>query len=68
MREERMHFEKVPRLGCYMAVPLVYNSCLFNEALEEAVEDYQTVLKEKEEQDKLKADHEQQQQDKKQAA
>ena len=63
-----MHFEKVPRLGCYMAVPLIYNSCLFNEALEEAVEDYQTVLKEKEEQDKLKADHEQQQQDKKQAA
>ena len=63
-----MHFEKVPRLGCYMAVPLIYNSCLFNEALEEAVEDYQTVLKEKEEQDKLRADHEQQQQDKKQAA
>ena len=63
-----MHFEKVPRLGCYMAVPLIYNSCLFNEALEEDVEDYQTVLKEKEEQDKLKADHEQQQQDKKQAA
>ena len=63
-----MHFEKVPRLGCYMAVPLIYNSCLFNEALEEAVEDYQTVLKEKEEQDKLKAEHEQAQQDKKQQA
>ena len=49
VREEKMHFEKVPRLGCYMAVPLIYDSCLFNEALEEAVEDYQTVLKEKEE-------------------
>lgn len=40
VREPRMHFEKVPRLGCFMAVPLVYNSCLFNEALEEAIEDY----------------------------
>lgn len=40
VRESRMHFKKVPRLGCFMAVPLVYDSCLFNEALEEAVEDY----------------------------
>ena len=39
-----------------MAVPLVYNSCLFNDALEEAVEDYMTVSKEKEEQDKQKQD------------
>jgi len=49
VRESRMHFEKVPRLGCFMAIPLVYNSCLFNEALEEAVEDYQIISKEKEE-------------------
>lgn len=53
-----MHFEKVPRLGCYMAVPLIYNSCLFNEALEEAIEDYQNVSKEKDEQAKLKAEQE----------
>jgi len=56
VRESKMHFEKVPRLGCFMAIPLVYNSCLFNEALEEAVEDYQVVSKEKEEQDKQKAE------------
>ena len=43
VREPKMHFQKVPRLGCFMAVPLVYNSCLFNAALEEAVEDYQVV-------------------------
>ena len=58
VREKDMHFQKVPRLGCYMAVPLVYNSCLFNDALEEAVVDYQEITKEREEQDKLKADHE----------
>ena len=40
VREPKMHFKKVPRLGCYMAVPLVYNSCLFNESLEEAVENF----------------------------
>ena len=54
VREELMHFKKVPRLGCFMAVPLVYNSCLFNEALEEAVENYMVVQKEKEELEKQK--------------
>ena len=61
VREPRMHFQKVPRLGCFMAVPLVYNSCLFNEALEEAIEDYQVVSKEREEQDKQRAEYEEQQ-------
>mmetsp|Transcript_1472 Transcript_1472/g.2137 ORF Transcript_1472/g.2137 Transcript_1472/m.2137 type:complete len:89 (+) Transcript_1472:790-1056(+) len=44
-----------------MAVPLVYNSCLFNEALEEAIEDYTVVSKEQEEQDKQKAEWDEQQ-------
>ena len=56
VREEKIHYERVPRLGCFMAVPLVYNSCLFNEALEEAIEDYQVVSKEMEEQAKQKAE------------
>ena len=43
VREPQIHFKRVPRLGCFMAVPLVYNSCLSNEALEEAIEDYQVV-------------------------
>jgi hypothetical protein len=40
VREPRMHFFKVPRLGCFMAIPLVYNSCLSEDALEESVNDY----------------------------
>lgn len=35
-----MHFYKVPRLGCFMAVPIVYNSCLFEDSLDNAVNDY----------------------------
>ena len=53
-----MHFKKVPRLGCFMAVPLVYNSCLFNEALEEAVENFMVVQKEKEELEKQRLEQE----------
>ena len=57
VRKPEMHFQKVPKLGCFMAIPLVYNSCLFNEALEEAIEDYQTVSKEREEQAKAKQEY-----------
>jgi hypothetical protein len=28
VRNSTMHFWKVPRLGSYMAIPLVYRSCL----------------------------------------
>lgn len=28
VRESRVFFHKVPKLGAYMAVPLVYKSCL----------------------------------------
>lgn len=37
VREPRMNFQKVPRLGAYMAIPLCYNSCLFDESLEASV-------------------------------
>jgi hypothetical protein len=40
VREPRMHFFKVPRLGCYMAIRLEYESCLFEESLDAAVVDY----------------------------
>jgi hypothetical protein len=33
VRESRIHFQKVPRLGSFMAIPLIYESCLFDEAL-----------------------------------
>jgi hypothetical protein len=32
VREDKMHFWKVPRLGAYMAVPLVYHSSLYESA------------------------------------
>lgn len=51
----------MPRLGCFMAVPLVYNSCLTNEALEDAIEDYTVISKEIEEQAKQKAEYDAQQ-------
>lgn len=40
VREARMHFYKVPRLGSFMAVPLVYNSCMSEDALDNAVNDF----------------------------
>lgn len=52
VREPRMHFYKVPRLGCFMAVPLSYSSCSTEEALDHAVTDYFDVAKRKEEQQK----------------
>jgi hypothetical protein len=39
VREPRIMFHKVPKLGAYMAVPLCYQSCLFDDALEQAVAD-----------------------------
>jgi hypothetical protein len=52
VREPRMHFFKVPKLGSYLAIKLEYDSCLFEEALNTAVVDYLDVkqrLKEQEE-------------------
>ena len=49
VRQPRMHYQKVPRLGCYMAVPLVYNSCLSDAALETLVQEtitYNTACEE----------------------
>ncbi len=51
VREPRMHFYKVPRLGCYMAIRLEYESCLFEEALDAAVIDYIDVKNRQKEQD-----------------
>lgn len=32
VREPKIEFWKVPRLGSFMAVPLIYKSCLFENA------------------------------------
>ena len=47
VREKRMNFTRVPRLGSYMAIPLIYKSCLFDEALEDAVKDFHEITAKK---------------------
>jgi hypothetical protein len=54
VREPRMHFFKVPRLGSYLAVRLEYKSCLSEEALDAAVTDYLEVKQRQKEQDEEK--------------
>jgi hypothetical protein len=43
VREPKMWFKTVPRLGAFMAVPIIYNSCLSEQALEAAIADLQNV-------------------------
>lgn len=50
VRDSKINFQKVPRLGAYMAVPLVYESCLSDEALEALVADTNLVNTQREEQ------------------
>ena len=40
MREPRMHYYDVPKLGSFIAIKLEYESCLFEEAFDEAVVDF----------------------------
>lgn len=44
VRENRMHFFKVPRLGAYLAIKLEYDSCLNEKAYDAAVADYMEML------------------------
>lgn len=39
VREPKIHFYHVPRLGSYMAIRLEYQTCLFEEAFDEGVKD-----------------------------
>lgn len=54
VREPRMHFFKVPKLGSYMAIRLEYESCLFEDSLAAAVQDYIEVKHKQKEQDEEK--------------
>jgi len=40
IRNPKMHYWQVPRLGSFMAVPLVYKSCLNIESFDKTVEDF----------------------------
>jgi hypothetical protein len=44
VREPRIHYFKVPRLGSYLAIRLEYESCLFDEALDAGVRDMLLVI------------------------
>lgn len=43
IRDKNIHYWNVPKLGAFMAIPFVYRSCLFPEALDAALLDYQDV-------------------------
>jgi hypothetical protein len=58
VREPRMVFYKVPKLGAFMAVPLVYNSCLFENALDNAVNNFLECRAKREVQAKAKEEWE----------
>ena len=58
VREPRMNFQRVPRLGSYMAIPMIYKSCLFDEALTEAVQNFQDVQAKKAQQEADQQAHE----------
>lgn len=40
VRDPKIHYYTVPRLGSYLAVRLEYQSCLFEEAFDAAVVDF----------------------------
>jgi hypothetical protein len=40
VREPKMHYYDVPKLGSYLAVKLEYESCLFEEAFDQALLDH----------------------------
>ena len=58
VREDKMHFWNVPRLGSFMAVPLVYKSCLNVESFQKACDDLNTYNEAKAKQEDEKAEHE----------
>ena len=43
VREPRMHYFKVPRLGSYLAIRLEYNSCLCIEAYDAGVKEAMSI-------------------------
>ena len=51
VREPKIHYQRVPRLGSYMAIPLIYKNCLFVESIEAAARNCNEVMKRREEQE-----------------
>jgi hypothetical protein len=51
-----MNFFRVPRLGSYLAIALNHQTCLFEEALDNAVADFQEFQRKKEALEREKAE------------
>jgi len=43
VREPKMHYYRVPKLGSYLAIKLEYDSCLFEESYDDAIDNYNAV-------------------------
>ena len=65
VREQRIHFFKVPRLGSYMAIRLEYESCLSVEAYNDGVRDSLSVRERLKEQEEQKREHEEKEKERK---
>lgn len=58
VRENRIHYYRVPKLGSYLAIKLEYKSCLFEQAFEAALDNYAVVTEKIREQELEKAEWE----------
>ena len=65
VREKRIHFFKVPRLGSFLAIKLEYNSCLFVDSYNEGIKDYMSMKTRIAEQDEAKKEHEEKERERK---
>lgn len=58
VRNPKIHYFKVPRLGSYLAVEVKYNSCLNEEAFDKAFEDFIDCETKREELEREKQEYE----------
>jgi len=65
VREPRIHFFKVPRLGSYLAIRLEYQSCLSVEAYNDGVRDALSCRERLKEQEEQKREHDEREKDRK---
>ena len=63
-----MYYFKVPKLGSYMAIKLEYQSCLFEEALDEGVKDRLLCMEKERAQDEERQIHQKAEQERKDQA
>ena len=54
---------KVPQLGSYMAIKLEYDSCLFEDAYDDAIDNYNAVNEKRKQQEVERVEWETQQQE-----